>query len=66
MPQNPPVMKSAHSLHRTHLLTGPAGEPGIGKLVVSKRQGIAQMQHQMMCMCCMMSMPVAGALEVSL
>jgi len=68
---NPPVMNVA-STHpnasRAERLGGQGIVAGIsvakGGLKQSKRQGMAQMRH--MCMCCKMSMPVAGVLEVPL
>lgn len=66
--QNPPVMKNVASTHPSTSRAGQLGVAGIfvakGGLKQSKRQGMAQMRH--MCMCCKMSMPVAGVLEVPL
>lgn len=60
-------MKSARTHHHLANLTRLAGGQKTVLAAVSvkgKRKGMAQMSH--MCMCCMMNMPVAGALEVKL
>lgn len=56
-------MKSAHSHRHIARFTSLAGELKAVS-VKGKRKGMVQMAH--MCMCCMMNLPVAGALEVKL